>query len=210
VFVGTGLGLSDRVQPLESAEPMHHFVRFSQLQDNSKRGVDKQGLAQALAISLNENLPFPYRAVQCRPRLFGGTYGLSSRGSNLIRFLIFNNMFWGNLFLILVYDATGKLIHRSTVTARDFRRPHLPGGLEITQVWTDDEHRGKGIAVGVLKAMMQAAPTIQLHWCARASNLSSIRVVEKLGFQLSDSYTLVRRFTITFFKFSQPLSESKK
>lgn len=206
VFVGSGAGLSDGVQSLTTEEPIYHFVRFEQLQNNSKAVINKE----SLVLALNEHLPMPYRVMQCRPRLFGGIYGLPTRGRNFIRFLMLNNMFGGDLFLILVYDATGNLIHRSTVTARDFRRPHLPGGYEITQVWTDDEYRGKGIAVGVLRALMQAAPTIQLHWCVRASNFSSIRVVEKLGFKLIETYTSVRQFGITFFNFSQPLSEPKK
>lgn len=48
VFVGSGIGLSERVQPLKTAEPIYHFVRFSQLQKNSKRGIYKQLLKLTL------------------------------------------------------------------------------------------------------------------------------------------------------------------
>lgn len=122
--------------------------------------------------------------IQFKLGLFCGNYGLNARGRIFLRFLMLTNIFGGDLFLILVFDATRKLIHRSTVTARDFHRPHLPGGLEITQVWTAEEHRGEGIAVGVLRALMQADLKLQLHWCVRASNSSSIQVVKKLGFNI--------------------------
>lgn len=203
VFVGSGVGLPDGAKPLATLESIYHFVRFPQLQNNSKFVLDNQ----VLELELSKLLPLSYRAVVCRPRFFGGRYKMDSKGRNLLRFLMLNNLFSKEFFMILVYASNNELIHRSTFARRDVRRPHLPEGLEITQVYTDVEHGGKGIATCVLRALMQTAPMLQLHWYTRSKNFSSIRIVNKVGLQHIETYTTKTYFGINFYKLSQLQSE---
>lgn len=196
VFVGSGIGFSDSAENKAIDESIHHYARFPHLQKNSKDVIDKQ----VLKIAISENLPLNYRVVLQRPKFFlDKSLKINARGRNYLRFLIVNNFLGGQVFMILVYDSVDNLIHRSTIVMRDFRRKYLIDGYEITQVYTLQDQRGQGIATAVVRALMQAAPSVQFHWCVRQKNSSSIQVATKAGLIYIESIITKRYFNITFY-----------
>jgi RimJ/RimL family protein N-acetyltransferase len=89
-----------------------------------------------------------------------------------------------------------RLVHRSLVTPRWYRFPDMgPRDLQIGDTWTDEAHRGKGLARAAIGA-------IHAHWAGQyermwylteADNRASVRVIEACGYALAGSGERTRR-----------------
>jgi len=186
-------------QPVSAAHIIH-YARFPHNNVGSTCKMDKEVLAQSLASKILS----PRHAVQLRPRLFQRKLNLVGKGGFLLDYYSILHLFSGDFFCILVFDSLGNTIHRTTVIGLDIRKPHLPGGFELTQVWTHFEHRRQGIARDVLSAILSAAPECQFHWCVRFDNESSIKFIERCGFYGVGLYKITRCLGVSFFRHFKP------
>lgn len=87
--------------------------------------------------------------------------------------------------LLLVYHA-GKLSHRSCVFPRYFRFPFMAKqDLQIGDTWTDENHRGKGLATFALRCIVEnlRQPGRRFWYVTSEDNIASIRACEKAGFR---------------------------
>ena len=88
--------------------------------------------------------------------------------------------------LLASYD-NGCIIHRSCVFPKYFRFSFMKKrDLQIGDIWTDVRFRGKGLATQFLSIIlnMQTKSARRLWYIVDEDNLPSIRVAEKVGFQL--------------------------
>jgi RimJ/RimL family protein N-acetyltransferase len=84
----------------------------------------------------------------------------------------------------LIYRAD-RLLHRSGVFPRYLRFPFMAeDDLQIGDVWTDPANQNRGLASFAIQQILRAnaRPGRSIWYVVDAANLSSIRVVEKLGF----------------------------
>ena len=94
---------------------------------------------------------------------------------------IFSNR---NYCLYLIYNEK-KLIHRSVVSPRYFRFPFMTkDDLQIGDTWTAPEYRGKSLATFAAKDIvgLLRKPRRSFWYIVEQDNISSIKVIEKLGF----------------------------
>ena len=92
---------------------------------------------------------------------------------------IFSNR---NYLLILVYKDN-YLVHRTSIFPRYFRFPFMnKRDLQIGATWTCSKHRGKGIATYCLNKACTVFPQSVLWYLVHFTNIASIKVVEKVGF----------------------------
>lgn len=127
-------------------------------------------------------LPEGYEARYWRPSLRSllppgcGAYPfLVWRLMHMLRF--FHNRDYG----VYVIRHRGRWVHRSVITPRFFRFPFMDGSdLQVGDVWTDEEERGKGLAKTALLSILHAEPDRQrTYWyLVENSNRPSIRVAE--------------------------------
>lgn len=83
----------------------------------------------------------------------------------------------------LVYRGP-EVIHRAVVTPPYFRFPFMKkGDLQIGDVWTQESHRGKGIAVFAIQAIMDSnqRKDRKFWYLVENTNLPSMRTAEKAG-----------------------------
>lgn len=87
---------------------------------------------------------------------------------------------------VLVVRQGGRVVHRSCVFPRFFRFPFMQSrDLQIGDVWTTPEARGRGMAAAAITAIRrEAGADAHLWWVVEDSNSASIRVAEKAGFEL--------------------------
>jgi RimJ/RimL family protein N-acetyltransferase len=86
------------------------------------------------------------------------------------------------IFLIFRGD---ELAHRSVIFPRYFRFPFMgDDDLQVGDTWTDDAHRGKGLATFALGQILRSETRKdRVYWyVVESGNLPSIRVVERAGF----------------------------
>lgn len=116
---------------------------------------------------------YPYAAfwLMHRTRVFGnGDYAV---------FLLFHGL---------------KLVHESAITPPDFRYRFMgKEDLQIGNVFTAPEHRGRGLTVAAIRSIVHAmrAERRTFWWVTDEANTASQRAVEKAGFHLQG--TGVRR-----------------
>jgi len=102
-------------------------------------------------------------------------------------FMHFFHLFANQDYSILVVYTGNSLVHRSCVFPRYFRFPFMSqDDLQIGDIWTHPEHRGRGIAFIAIKKIvdLQRKPGRKFWYVVEENNISSIRVIEKVGFQL--------------------------
>lgn len=108
-----------------------------------------------------------------------------------------SRMRWNALSLLMgrpasalaLFDDAGALAHRSTIVRRDFRYPFMASDdIMVTDVWTDPQHRGKGLGVMALKLIL-ARPEHRrfryVWYLTREENEPSVRLVTRAGFSLA-------------------------
>jgi RimJ/RimL family protein N-acetyltransferase len=90
-------------------------------------------------------------------------------------------------FATVMVMHNGTLAHRLGVFPGFFRFPFMrKDDLQFGDLWTHDAHRGRGLAgVAIDAALASAARAGRRFWyITDPSNVASIRVAEKAGFQL--------------------------
>jgi RimJ/RimL family protein N-acetyltransferase len=105
---------------------------------------------------------------------------------------VFTNRDYG----VLLIHYRGELVHRSVVSPRYFRFPFMgTADLQIGDTWTAEQHRGKGLAGFAIQAVANKDPIPdRVYWyICEESNISSARVVEKLGFRKAGECARVPR-----------------
>jgi ubiquinone/menaquinone biosynthesis C-methylase UbiE len=81
----------------------------------------------------------------------------------------------------------GRVVHRSCVRPRYFRWPFMgEDDLRISSTWTHAEFRGKGLATIALAYIVRtmAAPRRRFWYVSKDSNVESVRVCRRVGFDL--------------------------
>jgi RimJ/RimL family protein N-acetyltransferase len=100
-------------------------------------------------------------------------------------------------YAILLISQAGRVVHRSVLTPKYFRFPFMSAGdLQIGDTWTDQAHRGKGLATFAVQAALASADQRTYWYIVERANASSIRVVEKIGFTLVGTGTRKSRFGV--------------
>ncbi len=105
---------------------------------------------------------------------------------------LFRNRDYG---ILAVYDGE-RLIHRSSVFPKWLRFPFMAANdLQIARTWTDENYRGKGLAVFAVDRILEcyARPDRTFWYLVQAKNAPSIRVAEKCGFSLYGKGSRVSR-----------------
>jgi len=95
---------------------------------------------------------------------------------------VFSNQSYCRLF---AYSG-GRVVHRLTVFPRWMRYPFMAAAdVQIGNVWTDDVHRGRGLATaGIKKAIAAlAAPGRSFWYVTTKDNLASRAAAEHSGFE---------------------------
>jgi RimJ/RimL family protein N-acetyltransferase len=101
---------------------------------------------------------------------------------------------------ILIVRQGDALVHRSCVFAGDLRFPFMrKDDLQIGDVWTQPNYRGRGIAKRVLSTIV-SLPQFRgrrFWYIVEESNLPSIRAAEDAGFTLFGRGKKRRRFGLS-------------
>ena len=95
---------------------------------------------------------------------------------------VFSNQSYCRVF---AYDR-GRVVHRLTVFPKWLRYPFMADeDVQIGNVWTDDSHRGRGLATaGIKKAVLAlAAPGRSFWYVTTKDNLASRAAAEHSGFE---------------------------
>jgi len=112
--------------------------------------------------------------------------------------------------IFMIRNADGRIVHRSIVTPRYFRFPFMKTkDLQIGDVWTDPDQRGKGLALFAIRKILVACGSAdRFFWyLVEQENLSSIRVAEKAGLELGGRGAKRSRFGIAllgYYYIAQP------
>jgi RimJ/RimL family protein N-acetyltransferase len=135
---------------------------------------------------------------------FWRPYGLSvvPRGLPAYPFLVwslFHHLrFFSNTDYCLFLAFSGKeVVHRAVVTPGYFRFPFMSkNDLQIGDVWTHPDHRGKGLATYSLREIggRQWAEGRRFWYIVDVGNSASIRVAEKAGFVKCGEGIRTKRF----------------
>ena len=94
---------------------------------------------------------------------------------------IFPNRDYG---VLLIFNGNN-LIHRSCIFPRYFRFPFMGNNdLQIGDIFTDEKYRGKGIAAYAIQKIVELCKmdNRKFWYIVEENNESSIRVIEKVGF----------------------------
>lgn len=86
--------------------------------------------------------------------------------------------------IFLVYYGE-KVAHYTMATVKTFKFPFMgTRDIQIGPSWTDEEHRGKGLASYVVKKILETYAKEQRNfwWLSREENQGSRRLIEKVGF----------------------------
>lgn len=148
-------------------------------------------------------LPVGYEPLFWRPSLTR----ICPPGCGLYPFLI-----WWLLHMLRVFPNRGygvflirhgdQWVHRSVVTPRFFRFPFMSiGDLQVGDVWTAGNERGRGLASFALLSILAADCNRQRpYWyVVDESNLASIRVAERANLCRTALGTRTSRCGVRFF-----------
>jgi RimJ/RimL family protein N-acetyltransferase len=128
-----------------------------------------------------------YRSEWWRPTLLN----VAPRGLPLVPFGVWWGMhvfhvFSNHAYGILLIRKNGEVVHRSVIFPRYFRFPFMADDdLQIGDVWTSENHRGKGLAGFALREALRKEPQQgRAYWyITEDTNVASVRVAEKAGFE---------------------------
>ena len=102
----------------------------------------------------------------------------------------------GDYCLFLAFSGSA-VVHRAVVTPAYFRFPFMSKkDLQIGDVWTHPDHRGRGLATyGLIEIVgRQWAEGRRFWYIVDVGNSASIRVAEKAGFVKCGEGTRTKRF----------------
>ena len=120
-------------------------------------------------------------------------YRLVPEGMRLFPFSVwwvfhFLRVFWSQEYCVFtVRDPRGRVVHHSVVTPGYLRFPFMKrGDLQIGNVWTAEDQRGKGLAVFGIRSILHACgrPGRTFWYLLEKENAASIRAAEKAGLEL--------------------------
>jgi len=132
------------------------------------------------------DLPNGYYFKIWRPSIFG----FSPKGLSKFPFSIWSIMHYLKLFsndnyrIFLVYHDK-KIIHYSVVLPKHFKYPFMTNSdIQIGPIWTDTEHRRKGIATFTVRKILETYKTKKgrFWYITREENIPSKEFIESLGF----------------------------
>jgi RimJ/RimL family protein N-acetyltransferase len=89
-------------------------------------------------------------------------------------------------FTVVLIERHGRIVHRSSVFPRFFRFPFMRSDdLQVGATWTHPSERGRGLAgLAIQYAMAELWRPGRAFWyLVEESNVASVRVIEKQGFQ---------------------------
>lgn len=127
--------------------------------------------------------------------------GVAPLGLPLAPFGIWTAMHHLRLFAnsdygVLVVYRDGRLVHRSGLFPRYARFPFMRReDLQVGDVWTDPEHRNRGLASFALRRLVdqKVRNGRRIWYVVEAENAASIRTVERCGFVLVGTGTRTKR-----------------
>ncbi len=111
---------------------------------------------------------------------------------------IFPNRDYG---VLLIFDGN-RLIHRSCIFPRYLRFPFMGNDdLQIGDIFTDEKYRGKGIAAYAIQKIVELykIDNRKFWYIVEENNESSIRVIEKVGFNKIGCGERRKKFGIKLF-----------
>jgi GNAT superfamily N-acetyltransferase len=84
-------------------------------------------------------------------------------------------------FVARIYDDNGDLISKGTIIINDGRDNDSPVGL-IEDIWTDERHRGKGLAKSVINELIIKAKQFECYKIVLCCADHNVGLYEKFGF----------------------------
>ncbi len=131
--------------------------------------------------------------------------GLAPRGLALAPFGIWTvmhrlGMFANGEYGVFVVYRDGRLVHRSGLFPRYARFPFMAReDLQIGDVWTDPEHRNRGLASFALRRLVddKVRGGRRLWYVVEGDNAASIRTVEKCGFAVVGTGARTKRLGLS-------------
>lgn len=133
------------------------------------------------------SLPNGYECEIWRPKLDS----IKPAGLPLIPFGIWwvfhvFHIFMNRRYAVLLIRKDGYIVHRSCIFPGYQRFPFMgKSELQVGDIWTQIEERGKGFAVFALKQVLGVyAKNTRVWYLTESDNEASIRVAQKCGFKL--------------------------
>ena len=126
-------------------------------------------------------------------------------GCSAMPFIVWSMFHWLRIFanceysVLLIYDGE-QAIHRSCVFPKYFRFPFMDKeDLQIGDTWTDTKYRRKGLASNAISYIIgnYSKDNRKFWYLTEEGNISSVKVVEKVGFIKFGEGTRTKRFGIS-------------
>ena len=88
-------------------------------------------------------------------------------------------------YSVVLATREDEVVHRLALFPSYFRFPFMqPDDLQIGDVWTDERHRGRGLARHAVRFAMEQAPTTPAFWyVTHDSNIASVCVARAAGLE---------------------------
>jgi ribosomal protein S18 acetylase RimI-like enzyme len=86
-------------------------------------------------------------------------------------------------FVARIYDDNGDLISKGTIIINSGRDNDKPVGL-IEDIWTDEKHRGKGLARSVITDLIEKAKEHKCYKIVLCCADHNIALYERFGFTI--------------------------
>jgi len=108
-------------------------------------------------------------------------------------------IFYNREYALFLIRHAGAVVHRSVITPGYFRFPFMgKEDLQIGDVWTSPDHRGKGLAVFAIRKILSeyARPGRRIWYLVENDNLPSIKAAEKAGLMKHGEGIRTKRFGV--------------
>lgn len=169
-----------------------HYTRYPNCYKGIGADVDRMMVRTLLQSRLGDE--FGIHIVE--PFFRSKDLGTGLRATLFLHWLTLNDLGRKRVFVVAVRDVNGAVVHRCAVFAADARKGYLRGGVELG-VWTDIRYRRRGLAGGVLRAVLESAPGVQFHWLVAQDNVPSVAMIEKMGFHMAGRIQIRRLVTFS-------------
>lgn len=144
-----------------------------------------------------DSLPDHYSVRTWQPGLTSiipPTFGLRRAAFWLFHYC---RVFRNRDYKVLYIEEAGKVVHCTCIVPKYFRWPFMQDhDIQISSMWTDEAHRGKGLASFAVQHVL-ASNTMKVRriwFAARENNPASLSVCRKCGFELVGVARRVNRF----------------
>ena len=101
-------------------------------------------------------------------------------------------------YSVLVIRQYGTAVHRSVVTPKYSRFPFMGAAdLQVGDVWTSEDHRGRGLASFALRFLLSGGDPARTYWyLTEESNKPSVRIAVGAGLRIAGHGTRNSRYGI--------------